>query len=505
LSQVEQTLGQGQRDAVEARSKELALLFQTTFASSLENAQGTVSASMARHAIHRFFAQHHGWHIRGLSTSLPPNIVDLLQQYEARDDFELGDVAVLTAMVETMVHSETRERLLHTYRVLGMDSDSRLGEQEAVQLIQTYMAAFLAGHNISQLTRPHAHHVREHAMQSDPHWAYSEKLLSQMRKQLFPGRSEFSFSDTVKIVEAINDQIGIRIDQENCEGIHDRLLQIEKSTGIGRVRLHDFYASHLKDNNLHASESVEFLRQLGVLDESNPSAPDVIIPNYLISKANCLNVSSFYNLCCMDTCGDLLGHIESHIQATQATPEEILSLVSMLPSATPSADLVAKLHTMAQQHGGTVSLHGLSFAQWMHFAYPRDCPYPHNSGFFMQNEMGSYTSRTDSTRTQSGSATVDGQDEELCSGGGSAWAADEQISGAVSPRLPRTAPPSPADQVGSDYSLPRAFAFLMVLASSVWVMVGLAKQTLAEAGRAQLELGMLTSLRCMAKSEQHTA
>merc|ERR550525_1617555 len=34
----------------------------------------------------------------------------------------------------------------------------------------------------------------------------------------------------------------------------------------------------------------------------------------------------------------------------------------------------------AGRHHGHVPLHGRLFMQWLHHAYPRDCPYPHASG-----------------------------------------------------------------------------------------------------------------------------
>merc|ERR1719201_2007922 len=38
--------------------------------------------------------------------------------------------------------------------------------------------------------------------------------------------------------------------------------------------------------------------------------------------------------------------------------------------------LAEKLHSIAERHGGEVPLHGRLFAQWLHFAFPHDCPYP---------------------------------------------------------------------------------------------------------------------------------
>ena len=42
-------------------------------------------------------------------------------------------------------------------------------------------------------------------------------------------------------------------------------------------------------------------------------------------------------------------------------------------------DTKAKLHSIASQHGGEVPLHGRLLAQFMHFAFPNECPYPHIS------------------------------------------------------------------------------------------------------------------------------
>merc|ERR1712187_308343 len=47
---------------------------------------------------------------------------------------------------------------------------------------------------------------------------------------------------------------------------------------------------------------------------------------------------------------------------------------------TLSAPLLYRLHDIAKTHGGTVPLHGRLFAQWMHHAFPRECPFPHVSG-----------------------------------------------------------------------------------------------------------------------------
>jgi len=78
--------------------------------------------------------------------------------------------------------------------------------------------------------------------------------------------------------------------------------------------------------------------------------------------------------------------IEQHIGAHEATTDRILEVVANLPSSTVSAprklsqDLHDRLEDIANHHSGTVPLHGRLFAQWLHHAYPRECPYPHETG-----------------------------------------------------------------------------------------------------------------------------
>merc|ERR1719401_2713825 len=113
--------------------------------------------------------------------------------------------------------------------------------------------------------------------------------------------------------------------------------------------------------------------------------------------------AGFYNVCCKDECEDLFGHLEEKIAAPETTPATIVALVQKLPSSTVksprqlSATLLSRLDFIATEHGGTVPLHGRLFAQWMHHAYPRECPYPHVSGTSSQHTPAEWTDITGMT------------------------------------------------------------------------------------------------------------
>jgi len=123
-----------------------------------------------------------------------------------------------------------------------------------------------------------------------------------------------------------------------------------------------------------------------VLDESDPLNPQVIVTNYVHSPSNCVASSSFYQVCCINECEGLLAHLEREIAAPEGAPALIAELVASLPTATVEAPrklsttLLSRLDEVAAGHGGTVPLHGRLFAQWMHHAFPRECPYPHVAG-----------------------------------------------------------------------------------------------------------------------------
>merc|ERR1740121_2086322 len=153
----------------------------------------------------------------------------------------------------------------------------------------------------------------------------------------------------------------------------------------GRVLLTDFYRAGLKGEFLFI-EYADFLRRLGALDESDSGHPSVIITNYLASQANCLASTSFHSVCCIDECEGLMGHLERAIAAPKASPDSIATLVAGMRSDTVDAprnlstSLLARLGEIADHHDGLVPLHGRLFAQWMHHAYPLECPYPHAAG-----------------------------------------------------------------------------------------------------------------------------
>jgi hypothetical protein len=200
--------------------------------------------------------------------------------------------------------------------------------------------------------------------------------------------NEYSFDDAHKIVGGITRTFQT-FWQSECEIMKDALVSMD-AQNTGRVPLSKFYNFSI-NNDWRFGESESYLRDLGALDEtSHWVGPQVIIPNYIQGTSNCIVSTPHYLICCQNECEGLLDEIEQAIDAPTALPGAIIDVVngSDMSSVTLEDDeilflsetSVEQLQRIASSHGGKVPLHSRLFAQWLHYVFPRECPYPVMSG-----------------------------------------------------------------------------------------------------------------------------
>merc|ERR1719277_1125156 len=222
-----------------------------------------------------------------------------------------------------------------------------------------------------------------------PTWDETRAFMMDVRAKSAGHKTYFTRFDIEGALEQMHDQYGRWQDKE-CQELKSKLLALEDQSiglnGSGRVRMTDFYGSNVKDGNWQFSETREFLERSGVMDTHDQNVPRMIIPNYINSPSNCVAGSKYYSVCCINECEDLFDAIAHRFKAPSAHPSELIDAISSLASSTVLAGrtlqpiLVSRLEEIAKHHGGVVPLHGRLFAQWMHHAYPRECPYPHMAG-----------------------------------------------------------------------------------------------------------------------------
>merc|ERR1740121_1086951 len=216
-------------------------------------------------------------------------------------------------------------------------------------------------------------------------WLSTKSFIKSARQIAYPDRVELRLSDLEVVFEQVSESFGRRVDDGSCGEMEDSLIQVQSESGTGRVRLVDFYKGRMSAD-FTLDEKPAYLRDQGALDESDPSNPFVIIPNYMRMQSNCINSSDYYQVCCRDLCEDLMDKLESDIRAPHASPDVIMSILrnsdstSVFPGRVWFEELEQKLWEVAEQHGGQVSLHSRPMAQWMHLAYPLECAYPHLPG-----------------------------------------------------------------------------------------------------------------------------
>jgi len=197
----------------------------------------------------------------------------------------------------------------------------------------------------------------------------------------------YSFDDVHNVVGGITKSFA-SFWQSECDFMKGLLIGMDIH-GTGRVPLSKFYGTAL-DSEWRFGESESYLRDLGALDETSSwYGKQVIIPNYIQAASNCVIGTSHYLVCCQNDCEGIIGEIEAKTRGPVARPETILSLVGNMTSQTtldhdglPHLDrsLKAQLQQIAEGSGGRVPLHGRLFAQWLHYVFPRDCPFPHKAG-----------------------------------------------------------------------------------------------------------------------------
>jgi hypothetical protein len=506
LEEIEGTFGAG---SISNRTAELELALRPMYAALPKNEHNRVGHSTVRYALHRLFILRHGWDIRGLggrrgsdNTTTAPGVLkdqaptyiqDLFEKRLGGQGLDLHEMAVFAAAIEHLIHTETVKKLAAAFKLHKWIPTDMLTETQANEVMDTYMMAFILGEDLSNMTLWDAQANTDEMPVTFGHWSETQKFVREMRANVTGvprivanSHAYLDFAVLAKVSEQVGENFGMFQDTE-CQGMKNSLVKIE-TPGTGRVKLSDFYSPVLDnpDGSWQFSESAAYLRQLGALDESNPQEASVIIANYLHASNNCIASSGFYSVCCKDECEGLLGHLEAEIAAPEAKPQALADLIKRLPSSTVPAPrelpttLLTNLDSIAQKHGGMVPLHGRLFAQFMHHAYPRECPYPHLSGTVNQQspnefegggvaseeEMLQLTTAARNARIADMSSKETKSDAELVNS--LVWTPDEEL-------LVERSVWSPVDEASTVEPLPPVMRSLVLLAVAGSFSIGLVK------------------------------
>jgi len=422
---IEKTFEDAMQKASAAEGHVLAMkaAMEPTFRALPKNKYGLLSRNAMAYLVHKYFEQVHHISIRGLSfiyesgaadapnviakkgdigqSSAPQLLESLLESRGSGQGLGLQDAAVLAATLHTLVMDHSAATMWEAMNALGRTG--KLTENYEIGLsMPSFIKVIQAWQFLHRFDLKTNMDVFEDYIVAPTH-VMDEfgKLASNLAKAKFYRernirnpfrRNILSITEAITLAQKATEEMGIW--QENdCRDMKWHLSRMD-SDGDGRLPLEDVYDAKPSETDEHGeqifriSESQDYLREIGALDESVAEKPQLLISNYVVGPANCYKSNALHTYCCPNACDQVLGTIEQAANGPTAKPDILLAAVGSLMNTSIMMNeqqqqqllpdnLVKKLADIASRHGNAVPLHGRLFAQWLHFAFPQECPYSH--------------------------------------------------------------------------------------------------------------------------------
>jgi len=369
-------------------------LMQSTYSALPKHSNGNLGHQSIRYLLHRFFIEQHGWYIKGLEPSteapapqmssywLPSYLQGVLQQHVGENGVDLHAVAALAVSLEYIIGREATSRFNTIRKTFDMPRNATV--EQFIEALSAFMMVFHEDVSLLAVSKPELQQKITFFRAHYEYWKQASDFINdefQKGAQL-TDQGSVDVERSAQIVQTLNSQF-YRLNDRQCRDLKKLLISSEEVPG--RIKLTSFYnMTHFTDWDF--DETPAYLRRLGALEEAESGVQRVITTNYIQSLPNCIDSSNFFSVCCRNECEDLMAHLEGNLSAPLADSELLLQLAAALPSDTVTAprkipkSLQDRLKQIADVHHGQVPLHGRLFAQWMHHAFPRECPYPHTSG-----------------------------------------------------------------------------------------------------------------------------
>jgi len=381
-----------------------------------KNSYGNLGHETVRYALGRYFMGQYGWLLSGLEAErpsgwVPEHVQRVLEAAAGRRGIDLHGLAMMAATLEDLTEKNAVERLKTAYNTtFGQEVVvDQLTFGKVKDLFETYVIMSLSpstwrSSDAATLARKKKW-FRSHEQDDFKevmNWCTPILERHFGRELELPSSGTFSLETLSRVAVELDKGFHQYFDRD-CKSMKATLLS-GQTRRPGRVRLSTFYNMSLH-NDWYFTEKEEYLRAIGALDEAEPLS--VIIPNYAYARLNCLNETSLYSVCCRNTCDDLLAQLEERVAAPSAPAATLAALAADLSVGSSSLTLpgrgafdpglLARLDEVAAVNGGQVPLHGRLFAQWLHHAFPLECPYPHEAGTTSPESPEEWMARTGQT------------------------------------------------------------------------------------------------------------
>jgi len=322
-----------------------------------------------------------------IQNKAPAILEALLEERQSERGLALQDAVAMMAALEHLIFDESVVLLERAYDLNSMHTGDMLDEVGLHEVLRSYLLLFRQGQS-ANLFDGDLHRSIKARYSTKAGWhdivAYEQDIQhdydynAKMKVNPFLQRT-YSFEEASQMVINLAEGYG-KWQDEDCRDMKEHLMKMD-TKGAGRIPLDVFYRTDAQ-SSYEFTESREYLRDVGALDESLVGNPSVLIANYLAGPSNCIASNSYYSVCCLSECEHLMNDIEGHVKGPAATSKQLLSMLGNMSSTTVDAprtfspSMKSRLDQIADQNEGTVPIHGRLFGQWLHYAFPHECPLP---------------------------------------------------------------------------------------------------------------------------------
>mmetsp|Transcript_34184 Transcript_34184/g.72779 ORF Transcript_34184/g.72779 Transcript_34184/m.72779 type:complete len:586 (+) Transcript_34184:175-1932(+) len=366
---------------------------------------------VARLALVRYFLLHEFWYIKGLAKPgavwneypadsvyadrLPRLLLMFIERKLHAADLDLQALIDVVLGVETLVRRNAETIMEMAYLALKLPVEEPITDVGQARLVLKTFTAFL--YQPSSQTEIGNKAVPEFLQElragdyfgqgfwEDIDTWVDDVLTAEIARNRNPFGFTADFRRMMTVAEDVDSSMG-RFQSSECMAMKHTMMDMsDPSASTGRVPLANFYRPYNEGDRWDFTESARYLEFIGALDVNRRDQKSVMIPNYMSSWGNCLETSSFHQVCCVNECELLMMELEANLAAPYIDPKVLASHVSQLSSDSVvaprnlSAPLTARLESIAARNGGKVPLHGRFFAEWMHRAFPNECPRPRDN------------------------------------------------------------------------------------------------------------------------------
>jgi len=361
-------------------------IVRPTYEAFPKNSKGQLPPSEIFPALVRgYFAREHGWRLVGLEApgqgpgpawvdgarvlqEAAPSVAAALREgREADRGLSLSDVVRTIAVVEHLVLDQSALLLRGAYELHGRSAAEALNPDALEELLRSYLLLFRQGspHNLTDVEGHRR--VRARAEQSED-WP---ALAAFAHGALPAGHGPHGFEAAARAARDLALGFG-RWQESECRQMKQVLVGLGQA---GAVPLGAFHAEP-PHASFRFTESADYLRRTGALEEAEGREPRVLVANYLLGPSNCIASSELYSVCCLSECLPIQAELELAAQAPAWAPERLLAAASDAGPEPVPETLGAELQALAERHGGVVPLHSAGLAAWLHRAFPNECPLP---------------------------------------------------------------------------------------------------------------------------------